>query len=236
MSSLLSSFSSSRAKSSTRSNWPSWLSSGSIYEISGSSSSSSSSNNQRTLVNVLEGETFADLVKNTPYGGTLRIELNYEIRLAHKQLHWMLLINAEDSDAYISIEVTTSDMSTLVPLVHIFQDEESTPASTLVATRRLKLADIASAADTVVQTMGTYHFILRNCQHFCNTWLDFLGCKTFPTTIGPRKAYVSDQDQHVGVDSFGEIIQTRLGNFFVVPRGLESVVARIINAHLVRNE
>ena len=236
MSSLLNSFSSSRANSSSLSSWPSWLSSGSIYEISGSNSSSSSSNNQRTIVNILEGETFADLVKNTPYGGTLRIELNYEIRLVHKQLHWMLLINAEDSDVYISIEVTTSDMSTLVPLVRIFQDEESTPASTLVVTRKLKLANIASAADTVVQTMGTYHFILRNCQHFCNTWLEFQGCKTFPTTIGPRTAYVSDQDKHGGFDSIRAIIGAKLGNFFVVPRGLESVVARIINARLVRNE
>ena len=225
MSSSLSSSSSSRSAS-TSSSWPLWLGSGSLYEISMSSSGSSSSSNKRVIN--LQGEAFSDLVKNTPYGSMLRVELDYEIRLVHNQLHWLLLFKVKDSDACISMEVTTSTMTDIVHTVCIFMDEESIPESTLVATRKLKLADVASKADHIVQTMGRYNLFTSNCQHFCNTLLQELGLPTFTTTVGPETAD--------GFDGLRArlLIGIALENIIVVPRRVESVVAGMVNTSLVR--
>lgn len=203
---------------------PAWFSSGSVYEVS--RSSSSSSKNDKVLVN-LQGESFCDLVKNTPYGGTVNINLDYEVRLVHKQLHWLLLLKAKESDISISMEITTSTMTDLVEMVSIFEGD-SIPNSTSIATLKMKLSDIAEHADNVVKTMGTYNLFSRNCQHFCNTLLKRLGLRTFPTTVGP--------DTADGFDSFTAriLIGIALGKTFVVPKGVDSVVAGMVNTSLVR--
>lgn len=216
MASSLTSLSSSK----TPSSWPSWFSSGSIYSISASSSSSS-----KKSVN-LQGDYFADLVKNTPYGSFLKMEFDFEIRLVNTQLHWFLLFKISGTEHIISMEITTSTFTDLVPTVEIFEDETKIPNSIEVATLKLKLCDIAELADKVVKEMETYNLIVRNCQHFCNRLLVKMGQHTYTTTIGPDVQIDDD------VDSVSQRIGT-FGDMLVMPKVMGKTIASMLNALLV---
>ncbi len=217
MASLLESLSSSQ----TPSSWPSWFSSGSIYYVSSSSSSSS-----KKGVNA-QGKCFADLVKNTPYGSLLKKEFDYKIRLMKTHWHWYLLLKIGGTEHTISMEITTSTFTDLVPTITIFEDETKIPASIEIATLKLRLCDIAELADQVVKEMDTYSLFLRNCQHFCNRLLREMGQQTYPTTIGPEVTVDKD------VDSVTQRI-SNFGDLFVLPKTMGSILAAALNISLVR--
>ena len=95
---------------------------------SGSLSSSSRSRSKATRPNQFQaqGDTFVDLVKETPYKTILKVKTEYELSLVKSQLHWLLLVRMRDSDeAYISIEITTSNMTDLKPIMYIYGDKGS---------------------------------------------------------------------------------------------------------------
>ena len=157
-----------------------------------SSSSSSSSNGKQPNHFLAQGDNFVDLVKETPYKTLLKVKTEYELNLVKSQLHWLLLVRMKDSDeAYISLEITTSNMTDLLQTMRIYE-QESDPTNLLkatpVANYETKLIDLCETADRVVRQMGTYSLISRNCQHFCNTLLTQLGIETdnYHTTVGPN--------------------------------------------------
>ena len=163
-------------------------------------SSSSSSNAKQPNHFLAQGDNFVDLVKETPYKTLLKVKAEYELNLVKSQLHWLLLVRMRDSDeVYISLEITTSNMSDLLQTMRIYE-QESDPINLLKATPvsnyETKLIDVCKTADRVVRQMGTYNLISRNCQHFCNTLLTQLGFKTddYPTTIGPNQLPTADEN------------------------------------------
>ena len=216
-----------------------------------SSSASSSSNTKLPNQSVAKGDCFVDLVKETPYKGFLRVSTEYELSLVKSQLHWLLLVHMKGSDeVYISIEVTTSDMSDMLHTMRIF-DQESDPVMVLKATpvtcnHKTKLIHLCEIADSVVAQMGSYHLLRRNCQHFCNTFLEQLGFEThtYRTTIGPNTVPIqsvctpgSDELHLLAADEHFDCVdllahsERSHGTFLVV---LGTTMAKLINTFVVR--
>ena len=48
------------------------------------------------------------------------------------------------------------------------------------------LYHLCQLADEAVTEMDGYHFVEKNCQHFCNRVLRKLGFKMYPATVGPE--------------------------------------------------
>ena len=227
--SSLTSLSSSASSVSSSSSWPSYFSSGSLYSISSSSSSSS----QRKGVNI-HGKLFVELVQSTPYQSFLNGSLEYEIRLIHgrfSNLHWLIIFKAEVCDAAISFEITTSNMCDIVKTVAVFEKESDIPEATKVGAKKIKLIEVAQIADKVVdeKMKGKYNLITSNCQHFCNTLLSDLGFPTYDTTVGPTKV---EEDFDLLTKRLGTL--EKLGSGLVLPKGAGGIVARLVNASLVR--
>ena len=134
----------------------------------------------------LEGMPFADMIKKHHiYGPWSDTQTVYELKLVNPSfpiLHWYLLIKKVDPSGslpFISVEITTSDLRTLTPLIREFR---SCGNASHVDTYDGSLLDICKFADEVVEEMGGYHFWSNNGQHFCNKLLRKLRKDEFPTT------------------------------------------------------
>ena len=208
------------------------VSSSSRISSRSSLSSSSSSNAKQPNHTQAQGNDFVDLVKETPYRTLLKVETEYELNLVKSQLHWLLLVRMKDSDeAYISLEITTSNTTDLLQTMRIYE-QESDPINVLkatpVANYKTKLIDVCTTADLVVRQMGTYSLFSRNCQHFCNTLLTQLGFKTdkYRTTFGPNNLPTADQnfdDVHLFVTQKSQFYSPRLVFGLAIARVLISL-------------
>ncbi len=152
--------------------------------------------------NVQDGRPFKEMVKKTAYGNLVRVHSNYEVSLVHRQLHWLLMVKMMDSDEpYISMEIVTSNMFDIIPVMREIQETELGCFGTLFSAAPTKvgifngtLIELCGKADTVVKRMDRYNLLTSNCQHFCNNVLQGLGLRTFPTTVGPETTLDSDQE------------------------------------------
>ena len=133
------------------------------------------------------GRPFLEMLRDHHhYGSWLKAQVAYEVKLIHRNsnLHWYLLLKAKGSPTlpYISMEITTSDMRDLVPVTRDFESYDVNQVSDL-GTYEGTLYFLCQLADGVVEEMGSYHILYRNCQTFCNELLKKMGKDEFPTSL-----------------------------------------------------
>lgn len=121
----------------------------------------------------------------------IKVETKFIISLSRCHYHWFLLVKMKDSEfPYLTIEITTSNMSDLVPAVRLYEHNTDWKAFGLsqppekVDVYHGTLLSLCEKADRVVRDMNFYSLFSNNCQHFCNNLLARIGLNTFPPTIG----------------------------------------------------
>ena len=131
----------------------------------------------RPFVGMLEGHHL--------YGEWLDAEAEYEIKLAKSTLHWYILVKKKESRTlpYVTFEVTTSNMTNLIPVTRNIEVCENNATDKDVF--KGCLFKICCLADEVVSKMCTYNIFMRNCQNFCNELLMKLGKDESSTTFSP---------------------------------------------------
>lgn len=169
-----------------------------LGSISGASSHTSVSSSSQPEVednSVQSGHLFVEMLTSHPiYRTFIRVICDYEVRLVHgvPYLHWYVLVRMKDSKSpYLTFEVTTMDMTDLIPTTRNVVPNGGFLAKLLfsptdVGTYRGSLYQLCQLADETVIEMNRYHFVESNCQHFCNRLLKKMGFKTFSTTVGPE--------------------------------------------------
>ena len=133
------------------------------------------------------GRPFLEMIRDhSLYGPWIKAQAIYEVKLVHRNsiLYWYLLLRTKGSSTlpYISIEVTTSDMSDLIPVTCNFESYDANQVSELDIYEGT-LYHLCQLADRVVEEMGTYDILSRNCQTFCNKLLKKMGKKEFTTSL-----------------------------------------------------
>lgn len=153
---------------------------------------------------------FVELVKeNTEYKMLFETRLEYEVRIVRgvsTSLHWYVLLKIKNSDySYITFEITTTKpaLKDLIPLVRVdphkqrninsisevvgsHKQRHINSISEVVGIYKGSVKDISCMADEIVDSMGSYDLIERNCQNFCNILLTDkmkLRKDVYPTTI-----------------------------------------------------
>ena len=120
------------------------------------------------------------------YGPWIKAHAAYEIKLIHRNsiLHWYILLRPKGTSTlpYISMEVTTSDMSDLIPVTRNFESYEANQVSDL-GTYEGTLYYLCQLADRVMEEMESYDIFSSNCQTFCNKLLKKMGKNEFPTSL-----------------------------------------------------
>ena len=149
------------------------------------------------------GRPFSKMVaENKKYGPLFRVPTQYKVKLMHGQrrnLHWFLLVKVKDSDLpYLTLEITTSDLSDLLPTIRTIERRKGCWAAFSrspeeVGVYSTSLRSLCQLADSVVKEMKSYNLLMSNCQHFCNNLLKKMGFKTHPTTIGPETTLEGDE-------------------------------------------
>ena len=132
------------------------------------------------------GRSFASMLKGHHlYGEWLDAEAEYEIKLAKSTLHWYLLVKKKGSQTlpYVTFEVTTSNMTNLIPATRNIKVCENNATDKDVF--KGCLFKICCLADEVVSEMDTYDLFMRNSQNFCNELLTKLGKDESSTTFSP---------------------------------------------------
>ena len=160
----------------------------------GSSSPSSGSFNH--------GKPFVEMVrKNDKYGPLFRVPTQYKLKLMHGQrrnLHWFLLLKVKKSDLpYLTLEITTSDLSDLLPTIRTIPPSKGCWAAFSQSPEKVGIYEgtlqrLCQIADDVVKDMKSYNLLTSNCQHFCNNVLKKIEFETYPTTIGPETTLEGD--------------------------------------------
>ena len=133
------------------------------------------------------GRTFLEmLTDHRLYGSCIKAQVAYEVKLIHRNtaLHWYLLLKEKGSPSlpHISMEVTTSDMRDLIPVTRNFESYDVNQVSDL-GIYEGTLFSLCQLADGVVDEMGSYHILYRNCQTFCNKLLKKMGKDEIPTSL-----------------------------------------------------
>ena len=136
------------------------------------------------------------------YGLLFRVPTQYKIKLMHGQrrnLHWFLLVKVKESDLpYLTLEITTSNLSDLLPTIRTIQPSPGcwagfTQSPEKVGIYNGSLESLCRIGDGVVKDMESYNLLTSNCQHFCNNVLKKIGFETYPTTIGPETTLEEDE-------------------------------------------
>ena len=130
------------------------------------------------------GRPFVDMIKDNPtYGPRMDEQIHYDIKVDCSGPHWRLLIRKSHASLlpYFSLEVTTSDMTTLVQGTHTLYScgKEVKSVGIYYGT----LQNICTLADEVYIEMREYDLLYSNCQHFCNKLLRKIHKRQFTTTI-----------------------------------------------------
>ena len=161
------------------------------------SSGPSATSDTSTQLSEDHGRPFLEMVQgNDKYGPFLEVTTTYEIKIVHgsvlENLHWYILLKIQNSKLpYLTIEITTTNMSDLVPTIRTLELQQS-PEHVGVYEKTLR--SFCLVADGVVTQMGNYNLTRNNCQHFCNNLLTKLGHQTYPTTIGPETTLTDDDE------------------------------------------
>lgn len=152
------------------------------------------------------------MVENTDYKPTRNVEVNYEVFVVRKQLHWLLLFRMESSElSFITIEMTTTNLHDCVPTMRrLSKPTTSISTSRLNGDRSVplltcepekvgeyqgKLIDICKSADAVLKNMEDYNLLTNNCQHFINNLLCKIGFETYRTTVGPQVSVTLTEEE-----------------------------------------
>lgn len=145
---------------------------------------SSGSNNptDSSFKNQITGKKFEEMVRSTPYRVLLKASCTYEIYIDRRTYHRRLLVKMKRATyPLITLEITTSDMSTLTQVMctafNGFID-----GIERVGDCSKRLITICRIADDVVSRMKSYRLFSNNCQHFCNNVLQELELETFDVT------------------------------------------------------
>ena len=133
------------------------------------------------------GRPFLEMLRDhCQYGPWIKAHAAYEVRLVHHNsiLHWYLLLRPKGTSTlpYISMEVTTSNMSNLIPVTRNFESYDVNQVSDL-GTYEGTLYYLCELADKVVEEMESYDLFSSNCQTFCNNLLKRMGKREFPTSL-----------------------------------------------------
>ena len=133
------------------------------------------------------GRPFLEMIRDhSLYGSWIKAQATYEVKLVHRNsiLHWYLLLRTKGSSTlpYISIEITTSDLSDLIPVTRNFESYNANQVSDL-GIYEGTLYHLCQLADRVVEEMGSYDLLSRNCQTFCNKLLKNISKNEFPTSL-----------------------------------------------------
>ena len=133
------------------------------------------------------GRPFLEMLQDhCQYGPWISAHAAYKVRLVHRNtsLHWYLLLRPKGTSTlpYISMEVTTSDMSDLIRVTRNFESYDVNQVSDL-GTYEGTLYYLCELADRVVEEMESYNLFSSNCQTFCNKLLKKIGKKEFPTSL-----------------------------------------------------
>ena len=80
------------------------------------------------------GRLFLEMIRDhSLYGLWIKAQATYEVKLVHRNsiLHWYLLRRTKGSStlSYISVEITTSDMSDLIPVTRNFESYNANQVS-----------------------------------------------------------------------------------------------------------
>lgn len=133
------------------------------------------------------GRPFIEMLRDHhQYGPWIKAHAVFEVRLVHRNSihHWYILLRPKGTSTlpYISMEVTTSDMSDLVPVTRNFESYDASQVSDL-GTYEGTLFNLCELADRVVEEMENYNLFSSNCQTFCNKLLKKIGKNEFPTSL-----------------------------------------------------
>ena len=153
---------------------------GSVFSVSAPSRSLTWMQSQKSYDGT--GRPFVDMIKDNPtYGPWMDLQTKYEIKVDCSKPHWRLLIRKanEPSLPFFSLEVTTSNMFTLVQGTHTFDScgEEVKDVGIYDGT----LCNICKLADEVHTEMSSYSLTDSNCQDFCNKLLGKMNKRQFST-------------------------------------------------------
>ena len=167
-------------------------------KISDLLSSFSSSSRQTTFNKAVKeagpahsyGHPFVEMVRDNPHYGewSKADKIVYDINLVHCQLHWKLLVKKTNSKQlpFITFEVRTNDMATLVTWQDTFSVSTVTSSYAFIGTYVGSLNSLAQMADATVEEMQLhYNLLTSNCQVFCNKMLKRMDLPTFETTYDP---------------------------------------------------
>lgn len=173
---------------------------------------------------VESGRPFVEMMSDhVIYKPFVNVETEYEVRLVHgvPYLHWYVLVRMKSTSLYLTLEITTLDMTDIIPTTRNVSLNGGFLAKLLfgpteVGTYRGSLYQICQFADEAVADMERYHFVENNCQHFCNRLLMKMGLKTFATTVGPHLG---------GADQGFDVLTILTRNIYDVAVGDEPTVA-----------
>lgn len=141
-----------------------------------------------------------ELIKESAYKYVSKVTGSFEIYINRRGYHWRLLARLRGSELpYITLEITTEDMTDLIPITDTVEEDDS---KEMVGEFQGTLQELSRLADQVRQEMKAYNVVTSNCQHFCNNVLKTLGLTTYPTTVGPETTLTETE---AAFDSFSTV-------------------------------
>lgn len=181
----------------------------------------------RGSVSKLTGESFMDMVQDSPYKKLLRVPAVYDVYIDRSQWHWFLLVKMKDSDLpFVSFEVTTPNLTDLEAVMKV-PDNESIKGKEYVGEYQGNITVLCQTADEIMKRMGQYGLLSSNCQHFCNNVLNSIGLATFPPTVGPTVTVDVSIERH----SFGQRLDLWYSRTVVhTPRYVGTMAAAVVGA------
>ena len=176
------------------------------------------------------------LQNNPKYKYVSGVPTQYDVRLVHSTrgpLHWYILVQMLGSTfPFLTIEITTSNLTNLVPTMRTIDLNEAggclSRPPTEVGIYSGTLQKICEFADAVIAEMGGYNLLVNNCQHFCNNLLKKLNFRTFETTIGPQTTL---DDEENNFDLITTVLRQVYDKTLAgAPAGIGSIGAAVVGS------
>ena len=137
--------------------------------------------------------TFSSLAKNTNYGRVLKKRMRFTLYLQRggiKELLHDRIVISSAKHGFVTLELgRESSSNTIVPVCEQFQGN----VTELITKKELicTFKELVEKADECWRKMGSYDMFDRNCQDFCNHFLDSVNAEMYTTTAGNVKQLVN---------------------------------------------
>ena len=133
-------------------------------------------------------QKFVSLAKNTNYGRVLKKRMKFSIYLYEGGFQGLLhdrIVVKSSKYGFVTLELgrTSGSGNVILPVCQNL-DEDSTDPDKMILKKEVECTfrELAEKADECWNKMGSYSMLERNCQDFCNHFLESVNAPRYTTT------------------------------------------------------